>query len=83
MILKRIGDKVRNHGMMFTLDSVDITSKGRPVYFLKRDFDGSVWYTNSAFVTRFTNLKRLYDRRHAYLDKYDVMAGMNEVMRRL
>lgn len=82
-MLKRIGDKIRNHGMSFTLTEVDLDKNDRPIYFLKRDFDGSIWYTNRAFVTRFTNLKRLQDRRHAYMDRYDVMASINEAMRRL
>lgn len=83
MVLKKIGDQFRNHGMLFTLTEVDLDKNNRPIYFLRREFDGSLWYTNRAFVTRLTNLRRLYDRAHAYMDRYDVMASINEAMRRL
>lgn len=82
-MLKRIGDTTRNLGMRFTLVEVDLTQNNKPIYFLRRDFDGSIWYTNTPRVNRFTKLRRVYDKRNAYLDRYDVMAGMNEMMRRL
>lgn len=82
-MLRMIGDTIRNRGMVFTLVEVDLTKNNKPIYFLRRNFDGSIWYTNTPYANRFTNLSRVYDRRNAYLDRYDVMVGMNEMMRRL
>lgn len=79
----KIGTKVRIYGMNFHVSDVRLDGLRKPLIILTRDFDGSQWYARTRNVTRFTNIKRVYDSAHANLDHYDVMAGMNEVLRRL
>lgn len=82
-VMNRIGNKVRINGMLHTVDDVHFDDN-QPTYILKRDFDGSLWYAKCRTVTRFTHIKRTYDRDHANLDrKTDVMSAANEAMRRI
>lgn len=83
--MNRIGDKIRINGMLHTVDDVNFDESNRPTYILQRDFDGSLWYAKCRKVTRFTHVRRTFDRDHANIDKNmtDIMLEANEALRRI
>lgn len=79
----QIGRRVKIYGMNFHISDVTFDANNRPVIFLKREFDNSIWYTQCRNVNRFTHIKRVPDFAHIGLDVRDVMNLTDITVRRI